>query len=308
MARLAGDLQIPGQDGRMKGATRHRYDLRYRGKVTLSGQDRVELSPAATRSDPEKQFGIIIGVKKSGEGADAHLLFDLSSLEPGVSGGYRRLRATGLPFPLMPNAWQQLVDWRTPHHGGRPIWCYLESTATPATPPPRELSFGNDPTAPYRLDVIYGDLPEATTQKLHLFGPEHARLTVERMGGWFSYSLVCLSGKSFNMASGAGEYAKIGHEDYHDRRLGQLRGTLVVHESSLSLKCEFSPPAPRKKDTTLIPFEGEVRPGEWKLHRIAGGPTRAMIGPVPGGPPVFSPGSPAMNTAAFRVTKLSPPP
>ncbi|MCW1923304.1 hypothetical protein OKA05_12130 [Luteolibacter arcticus] len=314
LKRRAGNPELPGERAvMMTREGKPTEDLLVHWQLPLSSEvTSVNRAGTPLRGGERKsldQGGTTLEVRKAGEGDAAHLLFDIDTLEPALDQSYYRFRTSGLAFPLCPNTWQQVTDWQVPHHQNRPIWCYLESPqaaagAAKAEAPPGDLPFGNDPKAPWRLEVRYGSLPDAMLEKIEQADPQQAALAAETMGRWFSYGIVCLSDQPFRVATGAGKLAKIKNEDYHDRRLAELEGTLTVVESNISLKCEFHSPAVREKDARAMPFEGELRPGEWKFQRIPDGPDHESMGEFPGGPSIKLNALPPIRVAAFRVTKL----
>lgn len=317
LKRRAGNPALPNERAVMMTPDgQPTEDLLVHWKLPLSHEiARVNRAGTPPRGGERKnldQSGTTLEVRKVGEGDGAHLLFDIDTLEPALDQGYYRFRTSGLAFPLCPNTWQQVTDWQLPHRSNRPIWCYLESPqAAPVPAPPAAVPFGNDPAAPWQLEVKYGSLPAATLETIGQAGPEAASKVAGSMGGWFTYRIVCLSGKPFRVATGAGKFARVGNEAYHARRLAGLEGTLDVAESAITLKCGFQPPVVRDRDARTIPFEGALPPGVWKFHPIPDGPDHASMGEFPGGPSVRLSAYSPINVAAFRVTRLevnSPPP
>lgn len=315
LKRRAGNPELPGERAvMMTSEGKSTEDLLVHWKLPLSEEVvRVNRSGTPPRGGERKslnQGGTTIEVRKTVDGDGAHLLFDIDTLEPAPDNSYYRFRTSGLPFPLCPNTWQQVTDWQVPQNFNRPIWCYLESpqagapVAGKTEEQPGELPFGNSPKAAWRLEVKYGSLPDTTLEKIDQADPEQAALAAEMMASWFSYGIVCFSDKSFRIATGSGEFAKLRNEDYHDHRLAKLEGTLSVVESSMSLKCEFQSPLVRKQDARTISFEGQLLPGVWKFQRIPDGPNYESMGKFPGGPSIEHRALSPIKVAAFRVTAI----
>ncbi len=283
----------------------------YRGKLSTSGKTRLEFSNWFNCSLPRRDLfdaGVTVGVTKSGDAAAALYSFDLDYLDTNLEDGdYFRARTTGLPVPVRPNEWIEVAKF---HHGkgnnfSCQIWLYLETAelAPPAEIPAQEQSYGNDPKAAYRLDIVFGALPEATVRMMHTFGREHTRLTVMAIHEWETYSVICQSEKPFRFDAGRGDLAKIKNPIYTASRLTQVEGELMVYESSMTLVCQTIPAVERRKDALVIPFRGEVAPGAWVLQEVKDGPKTGDLKPR------FTTGMVArdnsvVNVAAYRITKL----
>ena len=333
MKRLRGTLRISATDEcqSVLWSWGVKEDPRYYRSIPMVAGKRGEWAGYTWQRSRRKnlsQLGFTMGAKSPGGGSGSdgirHVIIDVDSLKQGPSPTYCRVRTADpqiveptptdrevaeMEIALRPNCWQQILSTELLYDDGADgatVWCYLEVPGLPPAPPlPTGAQDGAaqvDGGGMYLLDVNYGYLPDAALDKAHLFTREHTRLAVKEMWKWSTHTVACLPGKSFAIAFGAGEVRRVANRKYHDDRLARLIGEIGAGGSEITLKCALHTALPRYKDHSyehakLIPFSGNLKEGEWKLHRIVNdeGPRMHGLG-VRGG------SDPRVNVMAMRIT------
>lgn len=280
----------------------------YHGKLSTSGKTRLEFNNWFNFNVPRRDLldaGVTVGVTKSG---DDEYAFDIDYLDKcSVYGEYFRARTTGLPVPIRPNEWIEVVRFQKGVFN--PLWChvwiYLETAeaAPPVEIATDEQSYTLNPKAAYRVDIICGALPVATVKKMRSFGKEHTRLTAMAIHPWESYSVTCQSEKPFRFDAGRSKLEKIKNPSDAASRLTQVEGKLQVFESSMTLSCQILPAVERKRDAMVIPFRGDLVLGAWMLQEVKDGPKMGEFYPR-WDSGIATRDNSAVNVAAYRITQL----